>query len=130
MKRRLSCILLVDDDEPTNYLNKMVVDELNIARHVQVVTNGQEALDYLTGAGPRPDLILLNINMPLMDGWEFVDQYKRLGASQKANALVMLTTSLNPNDEKSALAHTEISGFLNKPLHKENLEQIIDQLFP
>jgi CheY-like chemotaxis protein len=130
MKRKLSCILLIDDDEPTNFLNKMVVDELDIARHVQVVTNGQEALDYLNGTGPRPELILLNINMPLMDGWEFVDRYTTLVTSQKANALVMLTTSLNPNDEKTAMANAEIAGFVNKPLRRETLENIIDRFFP
>jgi CheY-like chemotaxis protein len=95
-----------------------------------VVTNGQEALDYLTGAQPRPELILLNINMPLMDGWEFVDRYKTLAASQKANAMVMLTTSLNPNDEKTAREHSEIAGFENKPLRKETLQKIIDRFFP
>lgn len=130
MKRKLSCVLLVDDDEPTNFLNKMLVDEMDMAGHVQVATNGLEALDYLTGAGPRPELILLNINMPLMDGWEFVDRYKNLELSQKADALFMLTNSLNPNDEKSALAHDDIAGFLNKPLQKENLETILDQFFP
>jgi CheY-like chemotaxis protein len=130
MKRKLSCILLIDDDEPTNFLNKMVVDELDIARHVQVVTNGQEALDYLNGTGPRPELILLNINMPLMDGWEFVDRYTTLVTSQKANALVMLTTSLNPNDEKTAMANAEIAGFVNKPLRRETLENIMDRFFP
>jgi Response regulator containing a CheY-like receiver domain and a GGDEF domain len=130
MKRKLSCVLLVDDDEPTNFLNKMLVDEMDMAGHVQVATNGLEALDYLTGAGPRPELILLNINMPLMDGWEFVDRYKNLELSQKADALFMLTNSLNPNDEKAALAHDDIAGFLNKPLQKENLETILDQFFP
>ena len=84
MKTKLNCILLVDDDEPTNFLNQMVIEELDIAEQIRVAQNGQEALTYLkkTGIGdenfPLPDLILLDINMPAMNGWEFLERYRKL----------------------------------------------------
>jgi len=140
MKEKLTCILFIDDDEPTNFLNKLLIEEMRCAHHVQVVHSGNEALEYLTGSGsfkhnrndhPRPDLIFLDINMPGMDGWEFLDQYKQLPASQKANiVMVMLTTSLNPDDEKTAQQHAEISGFENKPLQPEVIKKILSQYFP
>jgi CheY-like chemotaxis protein len=140
MKQKLMCILFIDDDEPTNFLNKLLVEEMGCANHVQVVTSGIEALEYLTGSGsfkdneknhPRPDLIFLDINMPGMDGWEFLHHYQKLPSNQKANiVMVMLTTSLNPEDEKAAQQNVEISGFENKPLQPEVIKKIINQFFP
>ena len=140
MERKLTCILFIDDDEPTNFLNKMIAEELGYADHVQVAFSGQEALHYLTNSGPfengsedfpRPELIFLDINMPGMDGWEFLDRYKNLPSPQKGHVvMVMLTTSLNPDDEKAASKHSEISGFEHKPLERVNLEKIIRTCFP
>lgn len=139
MKQKLMCILFIDDDEPTNFLNKLLVEEMGCAHHVQVVTSGREALQYLTGTGafsngnghPRPDLIFLDINMPGMDGWEFLQHYQKLLPTQKANiVMVMLTTSLNPDDEKAAQENIEISGFENKPLQPEVIQKIITRFFP
>lgn len=133
------CILFIDDDEPTNFLNKLLVEEMGCAHHVQVVYSGEEALEYLTGTGafsngidhPRPDLIFLDINMPGMDGWEFLQHYKKLPPTQKANiVMVMLTTSLNPDDELAAQQNVEISGFENKPLQPEVIQKIISRFFP
>jgi CheY-like chemotaxis protein len=138
MKQKLMCILFIDDDEPTNFLNKLLVEEMGCAEHVQVVTSGTEALEYLTGTGsfttnghPRPDLIFLDINMPGMDGWEFLNHYQKLPSNQKANiVMVMLTTSLNPDDEKAAQQNIEIAGFENKPLQPEVIKKILNQFFP
>jgi CheY-like chemotaxis protein len=140
MKKKLSCILFIDDDEPTNFLNKLIVEDSNCTDSVQVVQSGQEALNYLTQAGtiqnnghqyPKPELIFLDINMPGMDGWEFLESYQKLPGSQKANIImVMLTTSLNPDDEKIASLHATISGFEHKPLQPEMLERILRENFP
>ena len=140
MKKKLTCILFIDDDEPTNFLNKLIVEESLCAHHVQVVQSGQEALNYLTRSGPyngkdqdypKPELIFLDINMPGMDGWEFLESYQKLPDSQKANiVMVMLTTSLNPDDEKIASLHASISGFEHKPLKPEMLERILRENFP
>ena len=139
MSKQLNCILLIDDDEPTNFLNKMTLEQGSYARYVRVSQNGQEALDYLASCGdtgngvsrnPRPDLIFLDINMPAMDGWEFLERYKQLPTEKKADiVLIMLTTSLNPDDEARTRSMPEISGFENKPLRQVQLENILNKYF-
>jgi CheY-like chemotaxis protein len=78
MKKKLPCILLIDDDEPTNFLYRIIVSEAGCTDHVSIVQSGTDALDYLSPANttplqyPQPDLIFLDINMPRADGWEFI----------------------------------------------------------
>ncbi|HTI94773.1 MAG TPA: response regulator [Puia sp.] len=139
MNPQLNCILLIDDDEPTNFLNKMTLEQTGCTRHIFVAQSGQEALDYLRGCGPgngssgmspRPDLIFLDINMPAMDGWEFLERYKTLPSEQKADiVLIMLTTSLNPDDEVKTRTIPEVAGFENKPLSQQRLQELLKKYF-
>src|ERR1044072_9954671 len=99
MKQKLNCILLIYDDEPTNFLNRMVIEEVDCTNRVEIMQSARDALKYLTnttsnGDYPRPDLVFLDINMPAMDGWEFLEKYNQLSDHQKARiVVVMLTTS-------------------------------------
>jgi CheY-like chemotaxis protein len=137
MKKRdgLACILLVDDDEATNFLNTRVIKKLDATVKVQVAYNGREALDYLKPKAPgaktencqMPSLIFLDINMPGMDGWEFLEEYRKLPDEQTNQIkILMLTTSMNPDEEKRAMEIPEVKGFINKPLTPEKLERIIN----
>lgn len=140
MKPKLNCVLLIDDDDPTNYFNSLVMQQVGCADAIHVVQSGQEALDYLTNAGnyttsgqqyPQPDLIFLDINMPGMDGWEFLEKYRELHYDQKGKiVMVMLTTSLNPDDALRAKTFPEIAGFENKPLNTGIVEKILRSSFP
>lgn len=132
--RKLNCILLIDDDEPTNFLNEMIISQLNCTKSIVAKQSGREALDYLSteqdGVFPQPDLILLDINMPGMNGWEFLDKYKELDKAQKGKVIIMmLTTSLNPDDEAKANGITDIKSFMRKPLTIEAFQAILDQYF-
>ncbi|NNL15472.1 MAG: response regulator [Flavobacteriaceae bacterium] len=134
MKRKLKVILLIDDDEATNYIHKRVIKETNCAETIVIKENGIEALDYLTsavnGKFPQPDLIFLDINMPAMDGWEFLESYKKLNDDQLAKTvIVMLTTSLNPDDKDKASTIPIITDFIPKPLDPEMVEQICNNYF-
>lgn len=129
----MNCVLLIDDDEPTNFLNKLTLEQTGVVRNIRIATSGQAALDYLRGTTnecPRPDLIFLDINMPAMDGWEFLGQYRTLPAEKKTDTvLIMLTTSLNPDDEMRTRAIPEVSGFEHKPLNQVNLEKLMRKYF-
>jgi CheY-like chemotaxis protein len=138
MNSKLNCVLVIDDDEPTNYFNQLLLEKSGCASHIHVAQSGQEALDYLTNSRlldgedrfPCPDLILLDINMPAMDGWEFLEKYKEMNNEHKGRIIVvMLTTSLLQEDIAKAKATPEISGFEHKPLTVENLNRILDKYF-
>ncbi|MES1198049.1 MAG: response regulator [Chitinophagaceae bacterium] len=133
MKKKLNCILLIDDDEPTNYISKFLIEEADCTEHIHIVQTGQSALDYLTNdnIAVRPDLIFLDINMPAMNGWEFLDKYNKLEQKHKEGiVIVMLTTSLNPDDEIKASEMPCIAGFENKPLTSEKLDRVLKEYFP
>jgi CheY-like chemotaxis protein len=135
MKKKLNCVLLVDDDDGTNFINRKIIEKAGIAEYIHTSLNGKEAIDYLSkvsneGIYPQPDLILLDINMPVMDGWEFVEAYENLKIGQKGKIIiVMLTTSLNPDDKKKADHYNAISDFEFKPLTLKKLEEIIKKHF-
>ena len=134
----LRCILLVDDDEPTNFLNKIVIQKSGIKAHVQIAENGREALDYLSCKGtfshekeyPQPGIIFLDINMPGMNGWEFLEEYHKLPDNQKASVVIaMLTTSMNPDDELRGKQNVDVKDFRSKPLTEKMILDIINEYF-
>lgn len=136
MKTKLNCVLLVDDDEPTNFFNRMVLEDIDCVETIRIADSGQNALDYLEHAGnsngdhSSPDLIFLDINMPAMNGWEFLERYSNLDRQHKANVvIVMLTTSLNPDDCAKANTIPDVSGFETKPLTPEKLQSILKKYF-
>ena len=137
--KKINCMLLVDDDEGHNFLTRLVIEEMDAARQVHVAWDGREALDYVTSRGkfrengntyPKPDVILLDINMPGMDGWHFIEEYCKLDDAQKRKTMiVMLSTSENPDDRDRARSIGDISDFRKKPLTPEVLEELMRRYF-
>ena len=140
MKKRLNSVLLVDDNESDNFIHKRVLEKSGIANHIEIAMNGQEALEFLMtkskyvesdDAYTQPELIFLDINMPVMDGWEFLEEYNKLEDSQKGNVVfIMLTTSLNPVDKIKAEKMIDSGCFQFKPLTQEMILDIIEKRFP
>jgi len=137
MKKKINCVLLIDDDEPTTFLSQMVIEEAGLSKTIQVASSGADALAYLTSARDNrtadhwyPDLIFLDINMPAMNGWEFLQKYQDLDNRIKQDVIIiMLTTSLNPDDRLRAEAITSVRGFEHKPLTGEKLDGIVKKYF-
>lgn len=132
MKKKLNCILLVDDDFATNLYHKIVIEEKDCTQKIVVKTSGEEALNYLKvpfrETHPKPNLIFLDINMPMMTGWEFLEEYQKLSADQQAeNVVVMLSTSSDPDDLKRAEENALVKEYRSKPLTAEMLEEIMDK---
>ncbi len=139
MRLKLNCILLIDDDGPTNFIHELIIKKTACAEHVRITHGVEEALAFLTKKTGNygdedpcrlPDLILLDINMPKFSGWDFLDEYRKLPDEQKNGiVIVMLTTSLNPEDERRAQSYGEVSGFISKPLTRTKLLRLLEEHF-
>lgn len=122
--------MLVDDNSADNYYHERVIIKNDAANHVVIKESGLDALEYLESTinpeNPLPDLIFLDINMPGMNGWEFLEEFKKLDkALQSKLIVIMLTTSVNPEDEALAKTYDILAEFKTKPLTKEMLEDIL-----
>jgi len=126
--------MLVDDNHSDNFFHEREIKKHNPAIIVIAKNSGKEGLDYLRSTGTTenilPDLIFLDINMPGMNGWEFLHEYHELEKDIQSNVIViMLTTSDNPDDEAKAKNWDFISDYITKPLTKEIMTDIIDKYF-
>lgn len=135
MREKLNTILLIDDDEATNFIHDMVIKQADVTQNIVAVQSGKEALSFLTqkldGEYQKPELIFLDINMPGMNGWEFLEEYNKLDDEQKGGIVtVMLTTSLNPDDEEKAKSINTVKNFLHKPLSTEMIHRVMRENFP
>ena len=122
-------ILLIDDDATINLLNKMVIDMSPVEAVVADHTNAETALAEITEGKLSPKLILLDINMPEMDGWEFADAYEQLPADTRTSRVVVLSSSINPRDRERADSHAVIDGFYSKPLTVQSIKEIAQKFF-
>lgn len=132
---KLSLVLLVDDHDADNFYHKMLFTRLDCAEKVEVRVDGKQALDFLTteqgGEYPCPELILLDINMPVMDGWEFLKAYEQLPEDRREGVvLMMVSTSVNVDDHVSAKQSASVRGFISKPLSLGELKTLLHQHFP
>jgi len=131
---KLKEILLIDDSAATNTLNRRFLEQMNIVEKITIKLNGQEGLTYLTsknefGVSPSPNLIFLDINMPVMDGFQFLEKYDKLDSSLKAEILViMLTSSINEKDAEKARKYDAVHDFMQKPLSEAQVNNLLDEL--
>ncbi len=140
MTKKLNCVLLVDDNESDNYIHKRVLEKSGITDFIEVAENGKEALDFLTtkrsfgqkeSSFPRPSLIFLDINMPVINGWEFLEEYQKLDDAIKGKVvIIMLTTSLNPTDLTKTEKKLGGKCFQYKPLTLKMINEIMLSHFP
>ncbi|OJJ16352.1 hypothetical protein BKI52_34235 [marine bacterium AO1-C] len=117
-------VLLVDDDEITNFMSKQILGELGL-NNVTSVKNGKEALKYVQNR--CPDLIFLDIKMPVMDGFEFLAELQEKQACPHTK-IIMLTSSSREAEKKQAAMFKNVVDFLVKPLTKPKISQILQKV--
>lgn len=133
--RPLPCIMLVDDDQTTNFLNQLLLNKLAITEHILVATDGGQALQQLQQhqelrSTEQPMLLLLDVNMPGMNGIQFLEAYQQLPlVQQQGVVMVMLTTSLHPRDVQRVQELNIVADFISKPLTAEKVNALLQAHF-
>ncbi len=116
-------ILLVDDDETSNFLNELLIKGMDIVEEVSIASNGQEALNYLENeSGSFPQLIFLDLNMPVMDGFEFLEAFEK---TQTTKVPVFILTSSNNFKDYERAKQFDVAGYLIKPLTEEKIKGVL-----
>ena len=134
MKKKLKNILLIDDSESDNFYHARKLKKMDITDAIHTCFSGAEGLEYLKseldGKHPQPTLIFLDINMPGMNGWEFLEEYEKLELAQQGEiVLTMLSNSIDERDKDRAQEYKTVKGFYSKPLNEEYLMSILEKHF-
>lgn len=125
-------VLVVEDSEPDQFLCKVMLERFNPEINVMQAYDGQEALDFLAEAGEKqPDLIFLDINMPGMDGYEFLEKYcgkqDNIVSAKKKADIVMLTSSSFAGDKEKSLSYDCVKDYLMKPFTVDKIKSVVTQ---
>ncbi len=134
MEKSIPCVLLIDDDKATNFFNERVVTRHNSFDNINTVHSGKAALDYLAKVenqvAIKPNLIFLDINMPAMNGWEFLVEFAKLNKNTTEGIkVILLSTSSNPDDVNESIKNHSVDDFINKPLSLDLLDNVIEKHF-
>jgi CheY-like chemotaxis protein len=126
-------LLVIDDDDINIFIIKKIVAKTGFEVEMVSKNNGQLAIDYLATIKDDPErfphLMLIDINMPVLNGWEFLDTYDKLGLALKAD-MYMLSSSVYENDIEKAKTFKAIKGFISKPLSVERLTELLKLITP
>ncbi|MBP6760104.1 MAG: response regulator [Flavobacterium sp.] len=126
----LDTILCVDDDPITLMLCKMVINKASFSNKIITAKNGEEALDYFKTSSNNPEikipqLIFLDLNMPVMGGWEFLDVFSTADYSDyNTIKVIILSSTIDPEDLEKAKKYSMVVDFQSKPISKEMLEYV------
>jgi CheY-like chemotaxis protein len=137
--KKLSGVLLIDDDDTTNFLNQRLLERMQLTDNIRTFVNGKQAFDYLYNVSNanyehtdenyfQPELIFLDISMPVMDGFEMLDLYDRLNPEFRGKIiLAVLTTSTHPQDTDAAKKYS--AEYLTKPLTADKVNMLLKKHF-
>ena len=115
-------VVIIDDDAVVLFLHKILVQRSTLSSSLQCFNNGTEAYSYLCNrTSNHPILVLLDINMPFMSGWEFLEKLSQDACDQNV-WVAMVTSSINSSDRKKAEKYQKVIDYLEKPLSKEACE--------
>ena len=123
----IACI--IDDDPIFVFGTKKIMEITNFCKSIMVFKNGREAIDKLRPLiqdnGAVPAVILLDLNMPIMDGWEFLDEFTQIKPSRTIK-IYIVTSSVDPEDIRKSTRYTEVTDYIIKPITQDALNQMLE----
>ena len=132
-KKPLSNIIFVDDDPTSNYIHNLVIKKLEIKVNTYFFLNVDDALNFLLNRELQEndianDIIFIDINMPVKDGWDFIQEFEdNIAENEQKKIIIMMSSVINKNDADRIKNHKMIDDFMLKPFSEEMLENIFDK---
>ena len=116
--------LLIDDNYIDNFVTRKLLESSKFAENIVVLQSPAEAIAALRDGTVTPDVIFLDIRMPLMNGFEFLEEYDKINIDKTGIKIFLLSSSFDPTDIKRSLANKYITQFIHKPLTHKILEEL------
>ncbi|MEQ9188698.1 MAG: response regulator [Cryomorphaceae bacterium] len=126
-------VCVIDDDDIYQFLLKKELKHTHMVDRINVFTDGQKAIDYFMenrhSQDHLPDVIFLDINMPIMNGWQFLDEFKML--KQKLNkkiTIYLVSSSFDDRDISRSKEYAEVTDYIIKPVKRSNLISVLEEI--
>jgi CheY-like chemotaxis protein len=124
MASRFKTCLLIDDNYIDNFVTRKILEGSNFVEEIVVVRSATDAITSLRDGSIKPDVIFLDVRMPLMGGFEFLEEYDKIDIDKTATKIFMLSSSLDPLDMRKSTDNKYITQFIHKPLTQKALEEL------
>lgn len=128
--KKINTFCLVDDDDIYRFATSMMLKKSDLVTNIIMFSNGLKAINFLKDEAGNidsiPDILFLDINMPVMDGWEFLEEYLLIRPTlPKTVVIYLVSSSVDEKDIVKAKSISELSGYLVKPISSENIMEVI-----